>query len=91
MAQGFGDIQVPEVKEDSGYETIFEKIKEQAGGEKKNYLWYRNAVRKYALRINDNPERLIRDEIQDSMGPEEHEDANKIRKYAVSGLSLIHI
>ena len=56
MAQGFGDIQVPEVKEDSGYETIFEKIKEQAGGEKKNYLWYRNAVRKDALRINDNPE-----------------------------------
>ena len=37
------------------------------------------------MRINDNPERLIRDEIQDSMGPEEHEDANKIRRYAVSG------
>ena len=85
MAQGFADIQVPEVNEDAGYETIFEKVKAEAGGETKNYLWYRNAIRKYALRINDNPEKLIRDEIQDSMGPEEHEDANKIRKYAVSG------
>ena len=54
MAQGFKDIQVPEVKEDAGYETIFEKVKEAAGGETKSYLWYRNAIRQYALRINDN-------------------------------------
>ena len=85
MAQGFKDIQVPEVKEDSGYETIFEKVKAAAGTEKRSYLWYRNTVRKYALRINDNPERLIRDEIQDSMGAEEQEDSNQIRRYAVSG------
>ncbi len=85
MAQGFKDIQVPEVKEDSGYETIFEKVKAAAGTEKRSYLWYRNTVRKYALRINDNPERLIRDEIQDSMGQEEQEDSNQIRRYAVSG------
>ena len=78
MAQGFKDIQVPVVKEDAGYETIFEKVKAEAGGETKSYMWYRTAIRKYALRINDNPEKLIRDEIQDSMGPEEHEDANKI-------------
>ena len=85
MAQGFKDIQIPQVKEDPGYETIFEKIKAEAGTEKKTYLWYRNAVRKYAIRINDNPERLIRDEIQDRMGAEEQEDDNQIRRYAVSG------
>jgi len=85
MAQGFKDIQIPEVKEDAGYETIFEKIKAEAGSEKRTYLWYRNAVRKYAIRINDNPERLIRDEIQDRMGAEEHEDENQLRRYAVSG------
>ena len=39
MAQGFKDIQVPVVKEDSGYETIFEKVKAAAGTEKKSYLW----------------------------------------------------
>tara|TARA_B100001250_G_scaffold131783_1_gene112541 strand:+ start:1368 stop:2063 length:696 start_codon:yes stop_codon:yes gene_type:complete len=85
MAQGFKDIQVPAVKEDAGYETIFEKVKAEANGEVKNYLWYRNAVRKYAIRINDNPERLIRDEIQDRMGSEEQEDDNQLRRYAVSG------
>ena len=85
MAQGFKDIQVPVVKEDSGYETIFERVQQSTGGEKKSYLWYRNAVRKYALRVDDNPERLIRDEIQDRMGAEEQEDSNQIRRYAVSG------
>ena len=85
MAQGFKDIQVPVVKEDTGYETIFEKVKQAAGTETRSYLWYRNAVRKFALRVDDNPERLIRDEVQDSMGTEEQEDANQIRRYAVSG------
>ena len=85
MAQGFKDIQVPVVKEDTGYETIFEKVKQAAGTEKKSYLWYRNTVRKLALRVDDNPERLIRDEIQDRMGAEEQEDDNQIRRYAVSG------
>jgi len=85
MAQGFKDIQVPVVKEDAGYETIFEKVKAAAGGEVKSYLWYRNAVRKFAIRVDDNPERLIRDEVQDSMGQEEQEDDNQIRRYAVSG------
>ncbi len=85
MAQGFKDIQVPVVKEDAGYETIFEKVSAATGGEKKSYLWYRNTVRKLALRVDDNPERLIRDEIQDTMGAEEQEDENQIRRYAVSG------
>lgn len=86
MAQGFKDIQVPTVREDYGYKTIFEKVKEEAGGENKSYLWYRNAVRKYALKINDNPQRLIRDEWRDQLGDvEEQEDTNEIRRYAVSG------
>ena len=85
MAQGFKDIQVPEVKEDAGYETIFERVKAEAGGDTKSYLWYRNAVRKYAIKLNDDPSRLIRDEIQDNMGTEEQEDENRIRTYPVSG------
>ena len=85
MAAGFKDIQVPVVKEDAGYETIFEKVKAAAGVEKRSYLWYRNTVRRLALKVDDNPERLIRDEIQDRMGAEEQEDDNQIRRYAVSG------
>ena len=85
MAAGFKDIQVPVVKEDAGYETIFEKVKTAAGAEKRSYQWYRNTVRRLALKVDDNPERLIRDEIQDRMGAEEQEDDNQIRRYAVSG------
>ena len=35
MAQGFKDIQTPDIKEDAGYETIFEKVKAEAGAETK--------------------------------------------------------
>ena len=49
MAQGFKDIQVPSFDEDAGYETIFEKLKQEAGGENQSFLWYRNKIRNYAL------------------------------------------
>ena len=54
MAQGFGDIQRSAVKNDSGYETIFEKITALTGGEKKTYTWYKNAVRKEVNRFKLN-------------------------------------
>ncbi len=38
MAAGFKDIQVPVVKEDSGYETIFEKVKMVCNNEYCNSL-----------------------------------------------------
>ena len=85
MATGFKDIQVPSFNEDAGYETIFEKIKQEAGGEVKPYLWYRNAIRKYALGLSAEPEKLIREERTDDRGKEEFEDTNLLRKYAVSG------
>ena len=44
MAQGFKDIQVPSFDEDAGYETIFEKLKQEAGGENQSFLWYRNKI-----------------------------------------------
>ena len=44
MAQGFKDIQVPSFDEDAGYETIFEKLKQEAGGENQSFLWYRNCL-----------------------------------------------
>ena len=88
MAEGFGgfkDIQRPHPKEDAGYKTIFEKVQEAAGGKTQTYLWYRNAVRREALHYNKNPEKLIRDEIQDRMGSDEQEDENQLRKWAVAG------
>lgn len=85
MAQGFKDIQINQVNDEPGYETIFEKITAATGGETKSYLWYRNAVRREALRYQDSAGKYIRDEIQDRMGPEEQQDENQLRKWAVSG------
>tara|TARA_B100001250_G_scaffold413077_1_gene446038 strand:+ start:1177 stop:1872 length:696 start_codon:yes stop_codon:yes gene_type:complete len=85
MPQGFGDIQRNTVVEDPGYETLFEKIKAKAGGETKNYTWYRNAVRTEAMLYNKSPDRLIRDEVQDRHGSEEQQDQNELRRYTVSG------
>ena len=85
MPQGFQQIQRPVNPEETGYETLFEKVQKKTGGEKKTYTWYRNAVRTETLVYNKTPERLIRDEIQDRMGPEEQQDANEIRRYTVSG------
>ena len=85
MPQGFQQIQRPVEPEETGYETIFEKVQKKTGGEKQTYTWYKNAVRTEALLYNKTPERLIRDEIQDRMGPEEEQDENQIRRYTVSG------
>ena len=85
MPQGFQQIQRPVNPEETGYETLFEKVQKKTGGEKKTYTWYRNAVRTETLVYNKTPERLIRDEIQDRMGPEDQQDANEIRRYTVSG------
>ena len=85
MPQGFQQIQRPVNPEETGYETLFEKVQKKTGGEKKTYTWYRNAVRTETLVYNKTPERLIRDEIQDRMGAEDQEDENQLRRYAVSG------
>lgn len=85
MPQGFGDIQRPSTIEDPGYETIFERISAQTEGEKKSYTWYRNAVRKQAIILQNSPGRIIRDEIQDRHGKEEQQDENELRRYTISG------
>ena len=92
MATGFKDIQVPSLDEDAGYETIFEKLKQEAGGENQSFLWYRNKIRNYALGLSAKPEAVVKSELRDRVGKEEHEDENQIRKYAVSGpVSYTHL
>ena len=55
MAQGFKDIQVPSFDEDAGYETIIEKLKQEAGGENQSFLWYRNKIRNCLLYTSPSP------------------------------------
>tara|TARA_B100000427_G_scaffold327382_1_gene337994 strand:+ start:9296 stop:9982 length:687 start_codon:yes stop_codon:yes gene_type:complete len=85
MAQGFGDIQRSAVKENTGYETIFEKITALTDGEKKTYTWYKNAVRKEVNRFKEDSNKFVRDERYDSLDSEDEQDGNVLRRYAVQG------
>tara|TARA_B100001250_G_scaffold12784_1_gene11118 strand:- start:2063 stop:2749 length:687 start_codon:yes stop_codon:yes gene_type:complete len=85
MAQGFGDIQRSAAKNDSGYETIFEKITTLTGGETKTYTWYKNAVRKEVNRFKEDKNKFHRDERYDSLDSEDEQDGNVLRRYAVQG------
>ena len=39
MATGFGEIKPTQ---SSGYQTIFQKIKEKAGNQERSLVWYNN-------------------------------------------------
>ena len=44
MATGFASVQRNNVNKDPGYKTLFERVNERTGGEKKSLSWYRSAV-----------------------------------------------
>ena len=85
MAQGFAEIQRNTIKEDAGYKTIFEKVTESTGGEKKTFTWYKNAVRREMERFAKDKSKYIKDERRDRMGSAAQEDGNVLRRYAVAG------
>ena len=85
MAQGFGEIQRNTVKNDTGYETIFERITQKTGGDKQTLTWYRNAVRQEVERYRQDNTKFIRDERYDSLDPEDEQDENVLRRFAVQG------
>ena len=45
MATGFAAVQRNNVNNNPGYKTLFERVNERTGGEKKSLSWYRSAVR----------------------------------------------
>jgi|TARA_B100001250_G_scaffold411480_1_gene440242 hypothetical protein len=85
MAQGFGEIQRSNIKDSSGYETIFEKITTATNGESKSYVWYKNAVRQEVNRFKEDHQKFHRDERYDALDPESEQDENVLRRYAVQG------
>ena len=82
---GFYDIQRPTLVEDPGYETIFEKVKGKAKGEKQTWLWYRNTVKTEAFGYLKAPQRMIFDEQQERHGSEAQQDKNELRQFPVVG------
>jgi len=57
MATGFKSIQKNTAKKKTGYKTLFERITEKTGGEKKSLSWYRSAVKSDSIYIS---KRLIK-------------------------------
>lgn len=83
MAKGFGGNFSPKVREkpnDSGYQTIFEQIVQDADGKEQSYNWYRNK-----LRSMSNEYKVINDEQKDRADPEEQQDTNVLRTFPLEG------
>lgn len=85
MATGFKAIQRNGVNKDSGYKTLFEKISEKTGGEKKSLSWYRSAVKHEASTYKKNFNKYITDEKRDRSGQSQEEDKNQLRLFTVEG------
>lgn len=77
MAQGFGSIQ--RTKTYSRSNTLFEKISNMTGGEKKSLAWYRSAVKQVASGYKKDLSKFVRDERQTN------EDENTLRRYTKEG------
>ena len=85
MAQGFGDIQRNKVNKKPGYKTLFERVTEATGGEKKSLSWYRSAVKSEAGKYKKNFDKYINDEKADRVGKATEQDTNELRKFVVEG------
>jgi hypothetical protein len=83
MAQGFSEIQKNNQKKNSGYKTIFEKVTEATGGERKSYDWYRSKVASLSSEYKKDPQKLLRQENQDRASL--NSDGNMLRRYPVEG------
>ena len=71
--KGFGSSS----KDTSSYQTIFEKVKDQAAGEQRSLSWYKNTIHRLSGDYTtDDP---ITAEKRDSYDDSEEQDGNKLR------------
>jgi hypothetical protein len=82
MAKGF---KKEEANNSKGYQTIFEKVKEQTGGEDQSWEWYRRSVKKLATKYKNNEQKFNLDERRDKSDNKEDRDENQLRRYARVG------
>jgi hypothetical protein len=85
MAIGFASIQRNSVNKDPGYKTLFERVNNATGGEKKSLTWYRNTVKAEASKYKKNFDKYILEEKRDSVGAAKEQDKNELRRYTVAG------
>ena len=85
MATGFAKIQRNTIKSTTGYKTLFEKVTEKTGGEKKPLSWYRAAVKSEASTYKKNFQKYILNERSDRVGAVQDQDENELRRFTVQG------
>ena len=61
----------------NNYTTIFEKVSDATGGEKKSLSWYKGKVKQLASTFVETPEKLIRQEKRDAR--DQVQDENLLR------------
>jgi hypothetical protein len=84
MATGFA-LQRDTVNQDPGYKTLFERVTNKTGGEKKSLSWYRAAVKQEASSYKKNFNKYILDERKDRAGAAKEQDTNELRRFTVAG------
>ena len=84
MATGFA-LQRDTVNQDPGYKTLFERVTNKTGGEKKSLSWYRAAVKQEASSYKKNFNKYILDERKDRAGAAKQQDTNELRRFTVAG------
>ena len=84
MATGFA-LQRDTVNQDPGYKTLFERVTNKTGGEKKSLGWYRAAVKQEASSYRKNFNKYILDERKDRAGAAKEQDTNELRRFTVAG------
>ena len=85
MATGFAKIQRNTITSTTGYKTLFERITEKTGGEKKPLSWYRSAVKSEASNYKKNFDKYILNEKSDRVGAAQDQDENELRRFTVQG------
>ena len=85
MATGFASVQRNNINPPPGSTTLFERIPEKTGGEKKSLAWYRSAVKAEASSYKKNFNKYILNEKSDRVGAVQEQDANELRRYTVQG------
>jgi len=85
MATGFASVQRNATKQDSGYQTLFERITARTGGQQKTLSWYLSAVKAEASSYKKNFNKYILNEKSDKVGAVKDQDANELRRYVVQG------
>ena len=84
MATGFA-LQRDTVNQDPGYKTLFERVTNKTGGEKKSLSWYRAAVKQEASSYRKNFNKYILDGRKDRAGAAKEQDRNELRRHTVAG------